>query len=368
MLLQRAMHSTAQRERPRTWADLADRPAILEPEPTPEPTGGSLHGPGGGSVGTILSAMGHWAETITNPGFATGETSSHPSPRDNDPGLFARPMQMINDLGSGIAQEGVLALLDPLGAIDRQDAQRDLASRFDIVEPGGDESRLSNELTAGELQRVARDYSNIRLGRSSLTIDSRTSEEPGEYEDGVMQDIGDIMQTGSGRDLVRQLMHPRNGAPTRIIPSASGKPDTRGVAVPGTGTPFASGARGIGSQAEIQFNGQKDAIIGPSHHRSDVALYHEMVHALHDVQGTTDMSFVERDDAVSEDVGKKPTLRAEHQATGLGRSEVSPHNENLYRSERRALALSGEGRGGDLMMGDRTAYRGVWNYASFFGL
>lgn len=63
----------------------------------------------------------------SNPAYGKGKTSPHPAPEANDPNLLEAPLQFVSDLGRGVSEEGIAALLDPVGTVDRQDAKRDLA-------------------------------------------------------------------------------------------------------------------------------------------------------------------------------------------------------------------------------------------------
>src|SRR5690606_9666110 len=66
--------------------------------------------------------------------------------------------QTIGDFGRGVAQEGLGALLDPTGAVDRQAAQRELASQFNVIEPSdamctpGSADPAPNTVTPEEFQ------------------------------------------------------------------------------------------------------------------------------------------------------------------------------------------------------------------------
>lgn len=331
-----------------------------------------------------------------SPAYPTGETSSHPDPQANDAEGFDGFVQSIGDLGRGIQQEGFGALLDPLGAIDRQDAQRDLASRFTVIDEDHVGPRLPNQLTQDQYELVARDYSDIRLGRSDIQIDGSTAAKPEEYTAGVMNDLADIMQSESGRDLIHRLGNNEDDHATTLKPflKADGTPDFSNAqesadSSPGNGSPFADGRPGLGTDTTVEFNPQHD-VIGSGTFRSDVALYHELTHSLHDVEGTTDMGAVQATDDVTRELldldfagaieaaanpGAAATdaaaglNRYEHQAAGLGLYADNDISENVYRAERNRIALSGQGRAGDLLMQQRENYTGATPaYTPFFGL
>lgn len=214
-----------------------------------------------------------------------------------------------------------------------------------------------------------------------------------------MQDIGDILQTESGRALIAELSHPENGATTDLRPHLTGdgtRLDHYGAAEsgdprPGHGSPARDGTPGIGSHTSVALNPQHDVLnrTWGSNHRSDVTLFHELAHARHDVGGTTDNSRVEEGDsirgalrtggigaawryAMAEASGPsldtaRPLPRREHQAVGIGLYSGDPLTENAYRRERNAVARSGQGRPGDLLMNERDQYRGRSTYHPFFG-
>jgi hypothetical protein len=100
-----------------------------------------------------------------------------------------------------------------------------------------------------------------------------------------------------------------------------------------------------------------DSIVGPAvepwwPQRSDVTLYHELTHALHGIEGTT-QPFVKPslDELLEEEVGNDimptPVLMEEWATVGLGPFADDPITENKYREERRALAGQPGMRAGD---------------------
>lgn len=322
--------------------------------------------------------------------------------------------QVIGEGGAGT--EGLSGLLDPVATLDRQRAAHELRAKFDVVGDDHPQERLPNQVSAAEYEKIVHTYSDIRLGRSDLKMDAWRADDPNAYRANVMDDIGDIMQTRSGRSLIEQLsnnvktdeggaeVHRRTTLQPRFVKTPEGLTihdpttntrvlDTTGAtetgnSSPGMGAPFEDGRAGVGSDTCITYNANHDVVAtSGATYRSDVALFHEMVHALHDTRGTTDMekvspldgvrrdlaegnpldSSVTPDPALVADAGK--TRRYEHQAVGLGLYRNAPITENAYRRERRDVALSGMGMAGDLLMEQRDRYRGSRaSYNSFFGL
>ena len=123
-------------------------------------------------------------------------------------GAVSAVSETLGDASAGFAQEGVAGLLDPIGMMDRQDAKRDLAPYFGIVEEDFVGPRNHNQISQDELDSLARTYSDIRLGRGDISIDTRrmANDHEGDlYEEGVMKDIAMIMQTTSGREQIQKL-------------------------------------------------------------------------------------------------------------------------------------------------------------------
>ncbi|MGE0396248.1 MAG: M91 family zinc metallopeptidase [Kofleriaceae bacterium] len=98
---------------------------------------------------------------------------------------------MFDDLGSGLADEGLLGLADPIGMLDRQDAKRDLAPYFGIVDEDFEGYRNHDQVTQEQFDEIAGMYSDIRLGRGDLTINTDKYEDAdaaGAYREDVMGD------------------------------------------------------------------------------------------------------------------------------------------------------------------------------------
>jgi hypothetical protein len=296
--------------------------------------------------------------------------------------------QTIADYEAGVKQQP-WAKDDVTGLIDRQLAQRELRAKLNVIGPNHKGPTLPNQITEEELQHYALVYSNVRLGRGDLTIDASTSDDPEQYKRDMMDDIGDIMQTASGRQLIDTLANNTRGKDangwihrhTTLRPMLDEHGDVDATnanerslgdinnPAEGYEARFKDGRPGVGTNTLVSINPNMD-IQGS---RSDVILFHEMVHALADTQGVQAWATVEESDRpgdanVAKDAAKhKP--RTEHQAAGLGKFANDPITENAYRRERRALALSGKGMAGDLNMSQRENYTdNPEPYRPFFGL
>ena len=290
--------------------------------------------------------------------------------------------QSIADYEAGAKQEGARAAeYDIDGVLDRQLAQRELAAKLDVVPANYKGPKRPNQVTQAEFESIARTYSNIRLGRGDLTIDTGASEDPAQYQRDMMDDIGDLLQTASGRELVSQLSNNVTGKDaqgnwthrkTRLgahivngVPDYTNSYERADENIVGKSTIDDHGAPGTGSNTQIGINPNHD--VGGSM-RSDVALFHEMVHALNSTHGLNEFDHVHLHDGpgLEHDVAEH-TFRYEHQAVGVGKYSNAHLVENAYRRERRQLALGAKGMPGDLTMPDRTDYQHSAPYAPVFG-
>lgn len=332
------------------------------------------------------------------------EAGSQGASRDNPlaqvPGLGG--LQSISDIANGISQEGIGGLFDYQGMMDRQAAQRELASRFNVVPDGTPGERSQNQVSEEQFREIARNYSDIRLDRTDIHMDTSALSTPAaqaQYRTDLMSNFADQMQTESGRELIDTLAHnTRTDAggterhhTTTFAPrlNAAGNPDNSNAGEQplnpdGTNASLTdarlgrdgSGNAGAGLDARINFNpGAGNVVIRPGveEYRSDVAMYHEMMHAYTDTQGISDLGTVQVGDApasgpahtaaqqagVDSDAGNN-VARAEHQAAGLGLYANERLSENAYRAERREIAW-GDGTGtraGDPSMWRRDQYVG----------
>lgn len=266
----------------------------------------------------------------------------------------------VTDLGRGLVEEGIGGVLDPRGAIDRQAAQRELAPKFDVRDPAtlvagpdGPASYAGNQVSREDLAQIARTYSDIRLGRSDIQLNTAgmSPSEAERFRGETMGDIGNLLQTDAGRELVGSLANQPRGHTTRISQRAA-RPDEASTAnaeggAPGD-APVGSWADGRGTDAFVDYvPGDQGGIIKPEANdawlpmRSDVTLFHEMVHAHHAAYGTLDQSIIEN----GQDLDTN-TYGLEYQAVGLGDWYDARLTENTYRMERNAI--------GDANRGERT--------------
>jgi len=330
-----------------------------------------------------VAATSDWLGTPPNtadPATATGGAALEPATPDTWWGTIG---QTIGDVGRGIDQEGLGAVLDPGGVIDRQRAQRELSDRFQVVNDGFAGPRDHNQVSEADYERIAHTFSDIRLGRGDLTIDGGEFspfawDDRATWEAGMQSSVADMMMTTTGREQIfgmsNNVVHddagnarhslwgygPERHGETTIEPlfgstgrDPSGQPtwvtpdwfdrDAKTLSydnaftVGNTGmSRQPTGARGDGGDALVEVNpGKIDGL------RSDVVLAHEMQHALNDTQGTNGTGWFSTagpDAYVS---------NRERQAVGLPRTDTSTGGrypddprgctENTYRFERNEL-------------------------------
>jgi hypothetical protein len=344
-------------------------------------------------------AVSSWLGTPETGDGATAAGGSSATAEQPD-GLWGQVGQFVGDVGRGLSQEGIGGLLDPGGMMDRQQAQRDLSDRFEVVPDDFVGPRNHNQVSQEEYEDIARTFSDIRTGRGDLTIDTGEMTDEGQeerYRDGAMGSIADMMMTTSGRQqinnlsnnvsrnddgtartdadgdeihrhtTIRALYNDTNGdddltndghseadyfdgnafADATGAHGENGAIDTSGRAL---WSRDASGARGTGTDSTIWWN--PTASVGDCD-RADVVLAHEMQHSLHETQGTMARGTFS---GAGSDSGSIANF--ERQAVGLGHTgthypgDPDGCTENTYRSERNQLGL------GDNFL-QRTNYSGT---------
>ena len=345
------------------------------------------------SVGNWLGHGADASSPVTTAGASQHAEAAQPST------MWGQIGQGIGDIGRGLSQEGISGLLDPRGMMDRQQAQRDLASRFQVMPASFVGPTRDNQVSQEEFQKIAHTFSDVRMGRGDLHVDTSSFDganakaDAARYRTGAMDDIANMMMTSSGRNQINNLSNnvkqddagnaqhtglfgagtswfgPEVHHQTNIVPlfGANGGVDAQGNTIwndPGAGhhdwstmrtdngyadavdttnmQRTASGARGTGTDVNIRFNPEANNIAGTGA-RSDVILAHEMQHTLHETQGT----MASGTQTTGPDTG---TQNWERQAVGLTRTDRTPTGghypgdpdgctENTYRQQRNDLGL-----------------------------
>ncbi len=322
------------------------------------------------SAGGLVAGRDYSAPTAEQPQMCTPEDAG---PLGGIPGIG----QTIGDFGRGLAEEGLSGLLDPSGMLDRQAAQRELATMFNVVNPedmvcspdNPNPAVAGNTVSPEEFRRIAHTYSDIRMGRSDIALNTAgmSDEDAARFRGETMGDIGNLLQTESGRDLINGLAYQPDDHTTTINlrTDAAGNRDNSNAeggataaAAPG------SWADGVGTNAEVNYvPGPDGGIVQPGRPdnwlpmRSDVTLFHELTHAHHAAYGTMDQTTLDATNAHADDVNQ---MGLEYQAVGLGDYHGDHMSENSYRAERAAIGATGVGtRTGDVEMPQRGTY--VWH-------
>jgi hypothetical protein len=184
-----------------------------------------------------------------------------------------------------------------------------------------------------------------------------------------MGNIGRILQTGTGRDLIDGIAHnPLDHDVTMHTHRTGGAIDnTNANAEPRTNEHDAS-TPGVGSDVNLFVNpAMGNQPMGQpgdpwSDSRSDVWMFHEMTHTYHQLRGQDDASGIATEPGLgtnTRDRDNADVQRWEHQAVGLGTHEhdATP-NENAYRRARAAIGARGGATTlpGDAGMAQRASY------------
>ena len=223
---------------------------------------------------------------------------------------------------------------------DRMSASAELRDRFDVVPDDFVGPRLPNQVTASEYDQIVNTYSDIRTGHSNVRFDNSqlSGDAATNFQGNVMSDLASMMQTPSGREMINGMAYGKNADGSAHAMTIRGITNPGGAqAIPGV---EANTSNGTGTNTTIEYapgqsivNPGKTGVYGSV--RSDMTLYHEMVHAHHMRNGDEDTRTLTAATATDR---RDRGLRAwEYQAMGLGSHANDPYSENRYRAERRAM-------------------------------
>lgn len=255
-------------------------------------------------------------------------------------GLYGDERQVAGrDVGEGTG--GVGGIFDSTTRlIDRAIASAELRDRFDVVPDDFVGPRLPNQVTESEYAQVVNTYSDIRTGHSNFRFDNSqlTGDAAANFQQNALNDVVTMMQTPSGRGLITDTAYGNNADGSARTLTLRGISDpTAAVTRPDS---QANATNGHGTSSTIEYTpGQPLLTPGaPDHYgsvRSDMVLYHEMVHSNHHRLGDRDDAVLDATTATQPaDIG---THGWEYQAMGLGSHANDPYSENRYRAERRAM-------------------------------
>jgi hypothetical protein len=317
----------------------------------------------GSSARTTLGPAGAGAEREAD-GAALSMLTGAPASISAQPGAgyALADRGWFSRFTSGLMQEGLGGILDYSGMMDRQDAQDELSSRFRVA--SGDDLNnavAGNVVSEEDYEKIARTYSDIRLGRSDIefsgktrgddgsggTVDTDMTPEDAEaYKTAAMSDIADLLQTRSGRGMLDALAYQKDDHKTRLY----NRPDNSNAeGGADNDAPAGSWSDGTGGNASVTYvPGDAGGIVDPTATdrwlpmRSDVTLMHELTHAYHAAHGSLAQGTVGTD-IPAEDSNDVGADEMEYQAVGLGKYASDDFNENAYRFERMLIGGSNVG-------------------------
>jgi hypothetical protein len=240
----------------------------------------------------------------------------------------------------------------------RQRAHEALVDRFTVAEARGPEDP-PNAVTREEYARVLELYSSIERGTGDLSVNTRDLEEAeaAEFRNEAMHDVGSLLQTEEGRELLGLLADNFDGAQhwkTTIGPLLAEDREgglmerlALGVCYPPAGgdghwqrdAPPGERARFIYDEpqtARAAYNTETEGF--PYFERSDTTLFHELRHALDMTTGTANWDLVPGSSPVRPDRGR--VRQIEHQAVGLGDFAGERLTENAYARARKKLGAA----------------------------
>jgi Effector protein len=303
-----------------------------------------------------ISSVEHWLDpALAEPvaGTPTGPGRTAPVIPGTQAGVMGHLGQLAGDLGRGLGQEGLMGLLDPVGMLDRQEAQRELRGNFDIIDPAHPPAAgtaAPNQISEEEFERTARLYSDIRLDRTHMHfgVDEMTEADQGQYRRDTMGNIGRILQTGTGREMVDGLAHNPLGHDLTFHANydSSGALNMNSANTEPTTNEHDASTPGVGADVDMNINPTLHYTgAGWRDRRGDVVTFHEMTHAYHELRGTDDASGPVTAAGLGgsmRDANRGNVQAWEHQAVGIGThaGDATP-NENKYRAERAQIGAHG---------------------------
>lgn len=255
-------------------------------------------------------------------------------------------------MADALATEGFSALLDPFGAMAREEGRQKLCDGLHVLAPGEIATGAPNEVSPEEFEHLAALYGDIRQGTCDLKIDGGSWTDGGALRDATLEDLTRIMQTKSGRTLLDGLAYDPNGHVTTILP------DSLPLEAKTTAYIQDDAANGRGTDADVDYAAGQEVDANNMNwgkFRSDVALFHELTHAWHDARGDLATGTVGTHTHALRDM--LTVANWEHQAVGLDDWADAPVSENAYRRERAALGNDGVGLPDDEGMAQRWTYK-----------
>jgi hypothetical protein len=245
------------------------------------------------------------------------------------------------------------------------DEYNKLAGLFTHVDQHG-QGDAPNAMTNTEMMAMVGLYRNIDKGLGDLTINTSDIKDPDQaaaVHGKFMENIAALMQTGPGREILLKLANNEQTVDGKKVhrkttlrayhkdenhddrnddwdaPLAS---DNAEVIPPRKGDEHDTGMQmeygnlvpGRGTDALVLLN---PLGILPEGIRNDVALMHELNHALHTTSGTNDPMGVNKDPGAAGTDVNCNVPESEYQAVGLGMHQNDKWTVNAYRDARRQM-------------------------------
>lgn len=271
-------------------------------------------------------------------------------------GWFGGAVGPLGWFGAGkevsVAQPAADLLQEARERLDVEAARIELRDKFHVIGDGELHDGAQNTVDEQQFEQLAQLYSDIRLGKTDLKFDTSgmDAETAAKFKGGTMQDLGSMLQTESGRDLVQKLAFNEKGHTTTLTGAEA--PNKAKCTREQSDDPQQEAllarqdSNGTGNDAIVKYvPGQGFVQKGPANdprpyeleQRSDIVLYHELTHALHRTDGTTAQG------RVSGYGGQHPAESTcddeieieEYDTSGIGHDGHDDYfSENTYRAER----------------------------------
>lgn len=271
----------------------------------------------------------------------------------------------LPDMAASWFGGGILPLMSgtPYGqeSEERMKAREELSAKLQVGEGEGlvdGKAMVSQE----QFDKMLDTYESIKNGTSNIQISGvgMSDEDAEKFKAKVLDNMTTMMQTDAGRELLDELANQEHLKPEDrediVISDGTKSYFDHGI----DGNQLAGnrcvarnehdGEDGTGTGSAVFFTGNDRVLKNPDgtdmHMPSDAVLFHELVHARHNLNGTMDHSKVDPADGNTQwkctDLidGHRGVDRDEHQAAGLGYYADDYLTENTYRSQQRDLAYS----------------------------
>ncbi len=218
-----------------------------------------------------------------------------------------------------------------------------------------------------QFDHMLQTYADIRSGESNIQISTlgMDDEEAEAFRSGTLDTMTTMMQTEAGRELLstlgNQSMRDEHDKREIILSNGLRSYETKNDGL-GNETQHTIGNRAVARNqdaAHIEGMGTGSAVFltnedrelqtmdgtGSTHMPKDAVMFHELTHALHNLEGTRDKGYA-GDGAHPDDERMENQMQSglgeEYATIGLGEYEGGWFTENNYRAQRRAQGADAE--------------------------